>query len=481
MWAEEPGNANQARIGRPANAFAMPKPLISSIFPPAVKFSALVLLLAVAPAGPGHVRELIASDRWAEALDEARAVAAAEPSDPEARSALGEALYRAGRIDEAAELLAPLSTSPSAPGRALAQLALARAAQGQDGQAAELFGRALAAAADDRWVVYWASGGADTREKTVALLNAYLAKSDGDDPDRIEGAKGTLRLYAALGERKIWVPTARPERTEIPLSPLFDPGRRNGWTIEAALANGKRVRLLLDTGSTGLFVVLRAVKKGGYTPLAEETVFAGGGRGRTPSARGLLETIAFGNLAFRDALVTTSKDEFDPQGRIHGVVGLNVFSGYRITLDLAKGRLLLDPPAGNDGGQPYWTVGGQMLVRAAAAGAPEGLFLFDTGATRSNLDNAYARAVPGAQPSTAATVSTYGGSVAGATLVRGAKLRFDGLETGGDPVHASDFTQRSRLGGVEISGFLGMDLLDGKVVVIDTTRHRLSVSRPAKN
>ncbi len=459
----------------------MPKALQPSIFPRAAGLVAAMLLLAVASPGAGHVRELIASDRWAEALDEARALAEAAPSDAQARSALGEALYRAGRIDEAAELLAPLSTSPSAPGRALAQLALARTAQGQDAQAAELFGRAVTAASDDRWVVYWASGGAETRAKTVSLLNAYLAKSDGDDPDRIEGAKGTLRLYAALGERKVWVPAARPERTEIPLHPLVDPGRRSGWTIDAALANGKKVRLLLDTGSTGLFVVLRAVKKSGYTPLAEETVFAGGGQGRTPSARGLMETISFGDVLFRDALVTTSKDEFDPQGRIHGVLGLNVFSGYRITLDLAKGRLVLDPPSGSEEGQPYWTVGGQMLVRAAAEGAPEGLFLFDTGATMSNLDNAYAKAVPGAKPSTAAAVSTYGGAVAGATFVRGAKLRFDGLETGGDPVHASDFTQRSRLGGVQISGFLGMDLLDGKIVVIDTTRHRLSVSRPAKN
>ena len=433
------------------------------------------LLLAAATASATPVRELIEKDRWQEALTEARALVAEAPS-PDAEAALGEALYRAGLIDEAGEILAPLAAADDGPARAMAQLGLVRVAQGRDEEAVSLMERAVAKAPRDPWVVYRASGAARSRAGAIALLTTYLETAPGDDPDRLEGARGTIRLYTALGERKVWVPVAGPERLEVPLKPLAGTG--GGYYIEARLANKKKIRLLLDTGSTGLFVVERAVKKGGFTPLSVETVFAGGGAGRATSSRGLLTKFAVGGLEFSDALITTTKDEFDPQGRIHGVLGLNVFSGYRVTMDLVKGRLLLTPSADDAAGAPYWDVAGQMLVKASAVPRPEGLFLFDTGAARSMLARSFVDAVPGAQVASAAGVRTYGGNVAGASSVRGVKLRFLDLESTGGAVYTSDLTQRSRLGGVEISGFLGMDLLDRTTIVIDTRARKVAVVTP---
>jgi len=432
-------------------------------------------LLAVTAASAGHVRELVDKDQWKEALAEARVLVAEAPS-PEASAALGEALYRAGLIDEAGEVLSPLAASDEGPARAIAQLGLVRAAQGKDQEAVGLMERAAAKAPRDPWVAFRASGAARSRAVAIALLNTYLETAPGDDPDRLEGARGTIRLYTALGERKLWVPVATPERLEVPLKPLAGTG--GGYFIEAALANKKKIRLLLDTGSTGLFVVERAVKKGGFTRLSEETVFAGGGTGRASSSRGLLTKFAVGGLEFSDALITTTKDEFDPQGRIHGVLGLNVFSGYRVTLDFVKGRLILTPPADDAAGAPYWDVAGQLLVQASAVPRPDGLFLFDTGAARSMVARSFVEGVPGARIESAAGVRTYGGNVAGASTVRGVKLRFLAIEGGGSPVYTSDMTQRSRLGGVEVSGFLGMDLLGGTTIVIDTRARKVAVTAP---
>jgi hypothetical protein len=211
-----------------------------------------------------------------------------------------------------------------------------------------------------------------------------------------------------------------------------------------------------------------------------ETVFAGGGEGRAPSSRGLLARFAIGGLEFSDALVTTTKDEFDPQGRVHGVLGLNVFSGYRVTLDLGKGRLILEPCGADPAGVPYWDVAGQLLVSASAAAGPQGLFLFDTGATRSMIGRSFVDRVPGAQIEGAAGVRTYGGRVAGASAVRGVRLRFLDVESPDGPVYTSDLTQRSRLGGVEVSGFLGMDLLDGTTIVVDTRGQKIAVTAAPK-
>jgi hypothetical protein len=130
-------------------------------------------------------------------------------------------------------------------------------------------------------------------------------------------------------------------------------------------------------------------------------------------------------------------------------------------------------------GAPYWDVAGQMLVHAEAVGGPGGLFLFDTGATRSMLDAHFVASVPGATVVSAAGVRTYGGNVAGASAVRGAALRFLGLTGGAGTVHASDLTQRSRLGGVEVAGFLGMDVLDGTRIVVDTGARRVDVTARA--
>ena len=83
--------------------------------------------------------------------------------------------------------------------------------------------------------------------------------------------------------------------------------------------------------------------------------------------------------------------------------------------------------------------------------------------------------VPGAHVEGAAGVRTYGGRVAGASAVRGVKLRFQDVLSTDGPVYTSDLTQRSRLGGVEISGFLGMDLLDGMTIVVDTRGRKVAV------
>jgi hypothetical protein len=359
----------------------------------------------------------------------------------------------------------------------LAQLGLVRAAQGKDEDALALMERASAAAPRDPWVVYRASGATRTRARAIELLRTYLETAGGDDPDRLEGARGTIRLFTALGERKVWTRVASPERLEVALKPLAGTG--GGYFVEASLANGKKIRLLLDTGSTGVFVVERVVKKGGLTPLSEDTVFAGGGSGRARSSRGLLAKLAIGGLEFADALITTTKDEFDPQGRIHGVLGLNVFAGYRVTLDLRKGRLVLAPCGDDAAGASYWDVSGQMLVHASAAPGRDGLFLFDTGAARSMVARSVVDAVPGAQVTSPASVRTYGGNVAGASSARGVKLRFLDLAGDGGPVYTSDLTQRSRLGGVEVSGFLGLDLLDGTKIAVDTLARRVTVTAAA--
>lgn len=118
-------------------------------------------------------------------------------------------------------------------------------------------------------------------------------------------------------------------------------------------------------------------------------------------------------------------------------------------------------------GAPYWVVAGQILVRARAHGAPDGLFLLDTGATSSIVGLAYVASVPGARWIDPASTRGYGGAIAGARRVLGVEIELLGHGTGRVPLVAADLSGRSRLGGVEIAGYLGLDLLQDRVLVLD--------------
>jgi hypothetical protein len=525
----------------------------------------------------GRVRALIVSGRWNEALREAHRYTEALPDSPFTRTALGEALYRAGDFDGAADVLVPLlrnvnadtpahespasggvpprapaastaaaapsggdgappaSPSPTGgkssnsgiasapsggagappvndapssvpsgaapppqppptsnarrgddvfPARALLTLGQIRIAEGQEDEGAKLFERAVASSPKDRDVLFWSAGTARTRADAIALLTRYLAVSAGDDPDRIDGAQGAIRLYKALGERRVWVRESLSKRVEIPMQPLLDRDAKiTGFVVELALApagqprSAKKVRVLLDSGSTGLFLVERIAQKGGFQPLSIATTFGGGGDGHAITRKGLIPSLAIGDLRFSDALVSTTNQEIEPSGRYHGLLGLSVFDGYLISLDLIRNRLVLEEPPASLGGSPYWTVESQMLVQARTSSGKAGLFLFDTGAVRSLVSNELA----GVKPSKSeAAVRGYGGLLAESTTVHGAKLQFQELETPEPTLYAANLNMRSRLGGVEISGFLGLDLLSRTSIEIDTEHRRVLVTKPSK-
>jgi hypothetical protein len=218
-----------------------------------------------------------------------------------------------------------------------------------------------------------------------------------------------------------------------------------------------------------LFAVERVLEKGAFEPLASDTVYGGGGDGSAASKRGLLPELSFGALRFKDALVNASREELHPSGTYHGVLGLSVFAGYRITLDLDRGRLVLDRSGAPlpDGAQRYWIVSGQMLVEAGPVGGETGLMVFDTGASRSVLSKTLARTIAGAEIGGPAASRGYAGPHVDARTVSRVRLAFQGLRDAGDAKTAVDLSQRSRLGGVEMSGLLGMDVLEGAVIVVD--------------
>jgi len=232
----------------------------------------------------------------------------------------------------------------------------------------------------------------------------------------------------------------------------------------------RSVRLLLDTGSPGLFLVSRLARKRGFEPLSQETSFGGGGDQRHKDPRGRFSRVAIGDIVYRDALATTTEHEFDETGRYQGVLGLGIFEGYGVEIDLQRGRLLLARSEGRKDGMRFWTVSGQMLVEARAQDGQPGLFLFDTGASVSVLDLGYAKGIPGLDLRQPASLWSYGGPLAEARLAVGARVVLAGLDSGAGALRAVDLSVRSRVSGVQLDGFVGLDVLGGRRWYVDWPR-----------
>ncbi len=395
-------------------------------------------------------------------------------------AARGGELLRAGRLLEAEAMLAPLEADPDAPPRGLIALARLRAASGRHAEAAALAATALERGGNDPLVLFWAAESIGDRARAIDLLERYLALDPQDQDDWVEAARGTLRLHRALGDREVWIPVQTPQRIVLPLRLAWDDsGRKLGYVVEARIGHkAKPVKLMLDTGSTGLFLVERMARKRGFQFLAEETAFGGGGDKRHRNRRGLFPVFRLGGLAYEAALAGTTRTELEPYGRYHGLLGIQALSGYRAVLDLRNQRLTLTRIA-DDGaspeGEPFWMFSGQMLVRAATAGGPPGLFLFDTGASWSILSRDYAARLDGVRHEPTSDLRGFGGKVADASIVAGAEVRFGGLTSGSGGLRSFDMSVRSDVGGVEVSGFIGLDLLDEVRVTIDTVSQRVVV------
>jgi tetratricopeptide (TPR) repeat protein len=435
--------------------------------------------LSEAVPGETSIRELLAEDRWVEALDRVTRLHRAAPADLGYTALLGQALFRAARFDEVDRLLTPLAEATNAPPLALLTLARLRHAQGRFGESAGLLQRAIERAPEDRELLYWAADIAPRRGQAIDLLERYLERSAGDDADRIEDARGTLGVLKELGQRQVWVPLEHPERLQLPLRHIWDEtGATIGYVVEARVGEkGKTARLLLDTGNPGLYLVHRVARRGGFIPLGQATTYGGAGDRRHRVGRGMFAEFALGELRYGDALVTSTREELDATGRFHGLLGLSAFGGYRVTLDLVKKRLLLERGSPALEGSPYWVVSGQILVVAQTEQGPPGLFLFDTGASRSLLSTSYVERLPDASTGAPTGVEGPGGAYRGAVQVPGVRMRYQGL-TGTPGLAAVDMTVRSKMSGVEISGYLGLEFLDQRRIVIDSTSRTLRVRGP---
>ena len=243
----------------------------------------------------------------------------------------------------------------------------------------------------------------------------------------------------------------------IRLTPWRPVSSESAGVLVSVRVNGTRtLRLVLDSGASGITLSRKTAKALGIVPEGEAQV-AGLGEIRQ------VATAAMPPMTIGALSITGSPVHVTPESLTRGadgIIGLDVFEDFRIRLDAGAHELRLEAFPEKPS-HPASHGGHLLFVRARINGA-EGLFLVDTGAAVTSLASDFAWP---AQPGTRTLTGASG-------MVEGKRLAPVSLEVAGvrvverNPV-TLDLAQISQRNGVKVAGILGYSLISRTPVTVD--------------
>jgi predicted aspartyl protease len=347
-------------------------------------------------------------------------------------------------------------------------------------------------------------------QQRIDQLKAYLASKE-TDVDALRRAQFELSQLEALQQNKASsCQLASPvTATEMPFTAIMiDAERIRGWGLDVSF-NDHKARLQVDTGASGLNVSRPVAEHAGLKPLTRSELGGVGDKGAQGGYIAYADSIKIGGLEFKNCLVKVS----DRRSIVDtdGLIGMDVFSSFLVTLDFPWRKLTLGPlppypgttapaptlktqeegasdqsdssanSATQEAAGPHdryiapemekWTtvyrIGHQMIVPTALNNKRLRLFIIDTGAQNTSISPSAAREVTGVHSDPNATVKGISGSVANVYSGDRIVFRFAHLQQEKNNVLSFDTSAISKNTGTEISGFIGFDLLGLLVVKID--------------
>jgi tetratricopeptide (TPR) repeat protein len=436
---------------------------------------------------------------------------------PTVKVALGEVLFREGKIPEAEEQWVKVVNSGYPMARAYLGLARVREAISMYASAKRMIDKARELDPNDpdiqkAWI--------DTlgRKERITYLESYLASENNDDAETRASARFYLEYLKARQRepKRVCRLVSNVTSTETGLVRLLlDPTHLRGYGLTVQL-NNRKTNLLLDTGAGGILVDRGIAEKAGITKLSETRVGGIGDKGTNPGWIGLASSIRVGNLEFRDCPV----DVLEKRSVVgeDGLIGADVFSDFLVDIDFPNEKLRLkelpkrpdeaprvpelktdttdsdspeDPPttehqppeaktakAPSHSG-PFdrylapemksytqaFRFGHDLLIPTKIGDVPNKLFLLDTGAFTNQITPSAAREVTKVRGDDM-IVKGLSGSVKKVYSADKAILQFGHLRQENQDLLSFDLSGVSDHAGTEVSGTLGfvmLHLLDLKI------------------
>jgi predicted aspartyl protease len=335
------------------------------------------------------------------------------------------------------------------------------------------------------------------REQRIEELKKFLAGNSGDI-NEVRGAKVELAMLETQQENNTHCQLVSPiTTTDIPFAPImYNAELVRAWGLDVAF-NGHGSRLVIDTGASGLYINSALAKKAGLKPLTRTQVNGIGDNGPQAGYVAVADSIKIGSLEFKNCMVEVS-DRRDVVGT-DGLIGMNVFSQFAVTLDFPWRKLTLGPLPpypGTAAAQVELNTEGQRSTSDSRPHdryvAPEmkdwmsvyrsghdlilpgmidrknlGLFVIDTGAEMSALSPKAASAVTKIHADDWMQIRGVNGEVKKTYSANDISVRFGHLEQKNSRMTVFNLDGVSQGVGTEISGMLGEDTLGVLVIHID--------------
>lgn len=291
-----------------------------------------------------------------------------------------------------------------------------------------------------------------------------------------------IHLDQALNGRKVTVLASAYQKTEIPLATLISASHLRSYGLDIVV-NGASLRLMLDTGASGIMIQRAAAAKAHLSRLTDATLRGFGDNAKMRGGYyGLAGRVRIGPLEFRDALVSVTDQELpDIQD---GLIGTDVFSDFLMTLDFAAQKLRLEclpgytpgddeepvdgtvPPAMRGFAHVY-RIGHMLLIPARIGQSREGLFVIDTGAARTLISYDLAAEAGKLNRDDQLGLRGINGRVADVYQTGNLYLEFAGFRQKNLGMTSLDMWSQSRTLGTEVSGFLGLPVMSLFALTID--------------
>ncbi|HLV87692.1 MAG TPA: aspartyl protease family protein [Candidatus Sulfotelmatobacter sp.] len=464
----------------------------------------------------GIVRSYLKQDKVQQADDTLQKALQVSPAYPDVKTAEGELLFRQGEIPEAGKLFVEVIAAPPDPAQpnakpnARAYLGAARVAEASAMYAREHILITRAHAIDDSdpdirklWI--------DTLSTTdrIQSLSDYLSHPGNDDEDtqhrvreRLNFLKASIAAQASRCQPANDVTSTKT--TFLPVS-LGTGALGSGIVVQI---NGKPSKLLLDTGSSGILLSSKLAGSLGLKPVSEIRM---GGIGDKPDAIAHVsyaDQVSVGEMEFHNCAVTVM-DHVPRES--DGIIGADVFSQFLIELDFPNSQFRLSPlpprpgetaakaslntshsdaseeqvandPAGN-GPHPLYEdrylapemhsfvqifrIGHMLLVPTTVNESSSKLFLLDTGAFDNTITPEAARETTKVHRAGRIDVRGVNGDVKKVYVAERVTVDFGHLRQELSNMVAIDMSHASRKAGTEISGTLGMGLLNVLKIRLD--------------
>jgi predicted aspartyl protease len=337
-------------------------------------------------------------------------------------------------------------------------------------------------------------------QQRITQLEAFLANGAGIDPADLP----QLRTYLESLKKRAEAPpkacrlASTEANTQIPFAPLMrDATHIRAFGLDVKM-NDHGARLQIDTGASGLLINRSMAERAGLTEFSKTQMVGVGSQGEKDGYIAFADSIKIGTLEFRDCAVTVlnGRNVVDSDG----LIGMDVFSNFLVTLDYPIRKLELAPlptppedaasaakPAlQTDGEQtavhgphnryvapemqdwtPVYRQGHQLMIRATLNKTREKLFILDTGSFSTTISSEAARELGKLHEDDRMRVRGISGKVDKVYYADNVTFHFANLAQKAEEAFAFDTSNLSKSIGLEVSGFIGYTTLAQLTMHID--------------